>query len=193
MGLGIIVLLLLMPANPASALPDEDYATLRKFLSARMYGEAYLELIRMEMAKDEFDPKLEKLRKDLLERTRERLTKQSRVSPDDPTIFTILADISFHEGKLEEASMHATRALQNKGGPTANYVFAKILFRNGNLAQAFDQMATVLESMPDSPVVFEDFQFLSGTAKERLGDIRKVGHRYPLFLALAFFGLFYSL
>ncbi|OGK08433.1 MAG: hypothetical protein A2W80_14735 [Candidatus Riflebacteria bacterium GWC2_50_8] len=174
MCLGIFVLLLLIPANPASALPDEDYATLRKFLSARMYGEAYLELIRMEMAKDEFDPKLEKLRKDLLERTRERLTKQSRVSPDDPTIFTILADISFHEGKLEEASMHATRALQNKGGPTANYVFAKILFRNGNLAQAFDQMATVLESMPDSPVVFEDFQFLYSCKSYGIATARKL-------------------
>jgi tetratricopeptide (TPR) repeat protein len=174
-GLFILFLLLtLLPANLALALPDEDYATLRKFLSARMYGEAYFELIRMEMAKDEFDPKLEKLRKDLLERTRERLTKQARVSPDDPTIFTILADISFHEGKLEEASKHATRALQNKSGPTANYVFAKVLFRNGNLAQAFDQMATVLESMPDSPVVFEDFQFLYSCKSYGIATARKL-------------------
>ncbi|EKD82163.1 MAG: hypothetical protein ACD_39C01456G0002, partial [uncultured bacterium] len=174
MGLGLFVLLLLLSTSSVSALPDEDYATLRKFLSARMYGEAYLELIRMEMAKDEFDPKLEKLRKDLLERTRERLTKQARVSPDDPTIFTILADISFHEGKLEEASMHATKALQNKGGPTANYVFAKVLFRRGNLAQAFDQMATVLESMPDSPVVFEDFQFLYSCKSYGIATARKL-------------------
>lgn len=156
------------------AANEEDYASLRKFLSARMYGEAYLELIRLEMAKDEFDPKLEKLRKDLLERTRERLTRQSRVSPDDPVIFTILADISFHEGKLEEASMHATRALQNKGGPTANYVFAKILFRRGNLAQAFDQMANVLENMPDSPVVFDDFQFLYSCKTYGIATARKL-------------------
>lgn len=169
-----IFVLLFLPVSNAQTLPEEDYATLRKFLSARMYGEAYLELIRMEMAKDEFDTKLEKLRKDLLERTRERLTKQSRVSPDDPTIFIILADISFHEGKLDEASMHATRALQNKGGPTANYVFAKILFRRGNLPQAFDQMATVLESLPDSPVVFEDFQFLYSCKTYGIATARKL-------------------
>ncbi len=170
----IFLLALILPISTAQALPNEDYATLRKFLSARMYGEAYLELIRMEMAKDEFDAKLEKLRKDLLERTRERLSKQSRVSPDDPTIFIILADISFHEGKLDEASMHATRALQNKGGPTANYVFAKILFRRGNLSQAFDQMATALESLPDSQVVFEDFQFLYSCKTYGIATARKL-------------------
>jgi len=170
----LALLSLTTTAMAQSTRSEEDYATLRKFLSARMYGEAYLELIRMEMAKDEFDPKLEKLRKDLLERTRERMTKQSRVSPDDPTIFIILSDISFHEGKLEEASMHATRALQNKGGPTANYVFAKILFRRGNLAQAFDQMGSVLEHMPDSPVVFEDFQFLYSCKTYGIATARKL-------------------
>ncbi len=175
MVLCLFALLCLTATAMAQAVgSEEDYATLRKFLSARMYGEAYLELIRMEMAKDEFDPKLEKLRKDLLERTRERMTKQSRVSPDDPTIFIILSDISFHEGKLEEASMHATKALQNKGGATANYVFAKILFRRGNLAQAFDQMASVLEHMPDSPVVFEDFQFLYSCKTYGIATARKL-------------------
>ena len=174
MGLCLLAVFMLLPNSMIQARTEEDYATLRKFLSARMYGEAYLELIRMEMAVDEFDPKLEKLRKDLLERTRERLGKQARVNPDDPTIFTILADISFHEGKLEEASMHCTKAIQNKGGPTANYVFAKVLFRRGNLAQAFDQMATVLESMPDSPVVFEDFQFLYSCKNYGIATARKL-------------------
>ena len=174
MGLGLLAIFLLFPNSMLHARTEEDYATIRKFLSARMYGEAYLELIRMEMAVDEFDPKLEKLRKDLLERTRERLSKQARVNPDDPTIFTILADISFHEGKLEEASMHSTKAIQNKGGPAANYVFAKVLFRRGNLAQAFDQMATVLESMPDSPVVFEDFQFLYSCKSYGIATARKL-------------------
>ena len=139
---------------------SEDYASLRKFLTAKMYGEAYNEILRLELTKDETDPKLEKLKIDLLEPTRERLTKQAKVSPDDPAIFTILADIAFHQGKLDEATNYINRALENKSGPTANFVFDKILFRKGNLAQAFDQMGTVLESMPDSPVVFEDFQFL---------------------------------
>lgn len=152
----------------------EDYSTLRKFLSARMYGEAYNELLRQELSKDEFDPKLEKLRIDLLERTKERLTRQAKINPDDPAIFTILADIAFHQGKYEDASMHISRALNNKSGPMANYVFAKILFRKGNLSQAFDQMGTVLENMPDSPVVFEDFQFLYSCKSYGVATARKI-------------------
>ena len=156
----ILLAFLVMPTCSQAAGSSEDYTSLRKFLTAKMYGEAYNEILRLELTRDESDPKLEKLKIDLLEPTRERLTKQARVSPDDPAIFTILADIAFHQGKLDEATNHINRALENKSGATANFVFAKILFRKGNLAQAFDQMGTVLESMPDSPVVFEDFQFL---------------------------------
>ncbi len=152
----------------------EDYSTLRKFLTARMYGEAYNELLRIELSRDEADPKLEKLRIDLLERTRERLSKQVRVNPDDPAIFTILADIAFHQGKYEEASGFISKAIENKSGPMANYVFAKILFRKGNLAQAFDQMGSVLESMPDSPVVFEDFQFLYACKSYGVATAKKI-------------------
>ena len=133
-----------------------------------------MELLRQELSKDEFDPKLEKLRIDLLERTKERLNKQARINPDDPAIFTILADINFHQGKLEEASANISKALENKSGPVANYVFAKILFRKGNLTQAFDQMGTVLESMPDSPVVFEDFQFLYSCKSYGVATARKI-------------------
>ncbi len=139
-----------------------------------MYGEAYNELLRLELTRDEADPKLEKLRIDLLERTKERLVKQARVNPDDPAIFTILADISFHQGKLEDASTHISKALENKSGPMANYVFAKILFRKGNLAQAFDQMGSVLENMPDSPVVFEDFQFLYACKSYGVATAKKI-------------------
>lgn len=157
--LSFLILVFLLTATQIFAI-NEDYSTLRKFLAARMYGEAYMELLRHELAKDESDPKLEKLRSDLLDSTEKRLIKQARISPDDPAIFTILADISFHKGKLDDASDYITKALQNKSGPIANYVFAKILFKKGNVGQAFDQMGNVLESMPDSPVVFADFQFL---------------------------------
>lgn len=139
-----------------------------------MYGEAYNELLRQELTKDSFDPKLEKLRQDLLERTKERLTRQAKINPDDPTVFTILADICFHQGNLEEASANITKALSNKAGPMANYIFAKILFRKGNLAQAFDQMGTVLENMPDSPVVFEDFQFLYSCKSYGIATAKKL-------------------
>lgn len=157
-----------------SAHASEEYSTLKKFLSARMYGEAYNELLRQELSKDEMDPKLEKLRQDLLERTKERLAKQAKISPDDPAIFTILADINFHQGNLEEAAAMITRALRNRSGPMANYIFAKILFRKGNLAQAFDQMGTILENMPDSPVVFEDFQFLYSCKNYGIATAKKL-------------------
>ncbi|MGM0599886.1 MAG: tetratricopeptide repeat protein [Candidatus Rifleibacteriota bacterium] len=139
---------------------NQDYATLRKFLSARMYGEAYMELLKQEVAEDEFDPKLLKLRKDLLTPTKKRLLKQAEINPDDPAIFTILADICFHQGRLDAAARYATKSLANNSGAMANYVFAKILFRKGNINQAFDQMGIAIESMTQSPVVFADFQFL---------------------------------
>lgn len=148
-------------ALPFQALGDEEaQATLRRFLSARMFGEAYMELLRLDLIKDEINPALQKLRADLIPRTRERLERQGKINSDDPAIFTILADISFHEGKLDEAVKHITTAMRNGAGPMANYIFAKVLFRRGNLDQAFDQMGIVLEHMADSEVIFNDFQFL---------------------------------
>ncbi len=151
-----------------------NYTALRKFLSARMYGEAYMEILRHEIAVDQDDPKLTKLRKDLLERTKQRLVKQAKVNPDDPALFTILADISFHEGKLDEATGFINKALNNKPGPLANYVFAKILFKKGNTGQAFDQIGLALEGLPDSPVVFADFQFLYSCKSYGISTAKKI-------------------
>lgn len=164
---------MLLQLVPALA-QNQDYVTLRKFLSARMYGEAYMELLRNELARDEFDPKLEKLKSDLLERTEKRLLKQAKINPDDPAIFTILADINFHSGKLDQAAKFADQALKNRSGPLANYVFAKILFKRGNISQAFDQMGNVLEAMPDSPVVFADFQFLYSCKSYGVATAKKI-------------------
>lgn len=162
------------------SVASEEFVTLKKFLSARMYGEAYNELLRQELLKDEFDPRLEKLRKDLLDRTAERLSRQSRINPDDPAIFMILADISFHKGNLDQASSYISKALSNRAGPVANYIFAKILFRRGNIAQAFDQMGTVLENMPDSPVVFDDFQFLYACKSYGIATAKKNQQKHQL-------------
>ncbi len=153
---------------------DQNYTTLKKFLTAKMYGEAYNELLRIELLSDNFDPKLEKLRKDLLERTRERLSRQARINPDDAAIFTILADIAFHQGQLDKAVEHITKAINNRAGVMAKYVLAKILFRKGDFATAFDHMGTVLEEMPDSSVVFDDFQFLYACKSYGLATAKKI-------------------
>ena len=137
-----------------------DYQTLRTFMSAQMYGEAYNELMQRELSGLMLDSKLRSLKIDLLERTNIKLQKQAKVSPDDAAIFTILADIAFQKGDYDRASMYIGTALSNNGKAMANYVSAKILFRKGNISQAFDQMSKVLEAMPESPVVFNDFQFL---------------------------------
>jgi tetratricopeptide (TPR) repeat protein len=171
--ISFLVISLLLLCNTVQAL-NEQYVTLRKYLSARMYGEAYMELLRNEVTKDEFDPKLEKLRKDLLDRTEKRLKKQAKVSPDDQAIFVILADINFHKGNMDAATEHITTAFRNKSGPLANYVFSKILFKKGNISHAYDQMGKVLESMPDSPVVFADFQFLYSCNSYGVATARKI-------------------
>lgn len=137
-----------------------DYTTLRKFISARMYGEAYNELLRQEISSNEIDPKLQKLKKDLLDRTTEKLEKQAKISPDDPAVFTILADIAFQKGDYDNAAKYSSAALKNKGGAISHYVFAKILFRKGQITQAYDEMGLVLEAMPGSSVIFDDFTFL---------------------------------
>ncbi len=155
----ILVFLMLLSASGLFA-DNSDYATLRKFLSARMYGEAYNELLRQELSGNAMDPKLKNLKKDLLDRTKAKLEKQAKVSPDDAGVFTILADIAFQQGDYDRASQYASTAINNNGSAMANYIFAKILFRKGNISQAFDQMSKVLEAMPDSPIIFNDFQFL---------------------------------
>jgi tetratricopeptide (TPR) repeat protein len=138
----------------------DEYVTLKKFLNAKMYGEAYNEILRHEITKDVISPELQKLRVNLLDKTKEQMLKKMKVNPDDPAIFTILADIAFQQSDLDNAMLYISKALDIRSGPMNNYVCAKILFARGNVDQAFDRMGNVLESMPDSQVVFEDFQFL---------------------------------
>lgn len=138
----------------------DEYITLKKFLNAKMYGEAYNEILRHEITQDVISKELQNLRISLLDKTKEQMLRKMKVNPDDPAIFTILADIAFHQSDFDNAMLYISKALEIRSGPMNNYVCAKILFNRGNVDQAFDRMGNVLESMPDSQVVFEDFQFL---------------------------------
>ena len=169
-----LIILILVFSTFTVYADNSDYQTLRTFMSAQMYGEAYNELMQRELSGLNLDSKLRSLKIDLLERTNLKLQKQAKVSPDDAAIFTILADIAFQKGDYDRASMYISTALSNNSKPMANYVFAKILFKKGNISQAFDQMSKVLEAMPESPVVFNDFQFLYNCKQYGVATARKI-------------------
>ena len=170
--IGLIIALLFLSSNLLFA--SNNYDTLRKFLSARMYGEAYNELLRQELTGNVLDPKLKNLKKDLLDRTNDKLQKQAKTNSKDAGLYTILADIAFQKGDYDRASMYASQALTNNGGAMTNYIFSKILFRKGNISQAFEQMSKVLEAMPDSPIIFNDFQFLYTCQQYGVDTARKL-------------------
>ncbi len=169
-----LILLIIVLFSGLCYADNSDYQTLRTFMSAQMYGEAYNELMQRELSGLMLDSKLRSLKIDLLERTNLKLQKQAKVSPDDAAIFTILADIAFQKGDYDRASMYIGTALSNNGKAMANYVSAKILFRKGNISQAFDQMSKVLEAMPESPVVFNDFQFLYNCKQYGVATAKKI-------------------
>ena len=66
----------------------KNYSALKKYLTAKMYGEAYMEILRTEVASDKEDKKLLKLKKDLLKRTKRQLLKRAKLNPDDPNVFS---------------------------------------------------------------------------------------------------------
>ena len=170
----LLIIVFILFASGISYADNSDYQTLRTFMSAQMYGEAYNELMQRELSGLILDSKLRSLKIDLLERTNLKLQKQAKVSPDDAAIFTILADIAFQKGDYDRASMYISTAIANDGKAMANYVFAKILFRKGKISQAFDQMSKVLEAMPESPIVFNDFQFLYNCKQYGVATARKI-------------------
>jgi tetratricopeptide (TPR) repeat protein len=139
-----------------------------------MYGEAYLEILRIELSKDQKDPKLQKLRQDIIPRTKRKLLKQAKVNPDDTVVFTILADIAFHQNNLDDASTYISKAINNNPNAISRHVFAKILFKKGNITQSFEQMSLALEESPDSPVIFADFQFLYSCKSYGINSAKKI-------------------
>ncbi|HNV69331.1 MAG TPA: hypothetical protein PKO06_06495, partial [Candidatus Ozemobacteraceae bacterium] len=155
-----LVLCFCLVSGLLSAAPTSDYTTLKKFLAARMYAEAYYELLKCELNNKSEDPKLSKLKKDLLPNARKEATNRSKVRGDDPLVFTVLADLDYQENQLERGKANVTKALNGDSGTLTNYVFAKLLFAKGNMSQAADAMEKALAADPGLETVFEDFQFL---------------------------------
>ena len=58
----VATLLCIVTVLPLSAQIADEYVTLKKFLGAKMYGEAYNEILRYEITRDRIDPGLQKLR-----------------------------------------------------------------------------------------------------------------------------------
>ncbi|RCK81093.1 MAG: putative Fe-S oxidoreductase [Candidatus Ozemobacter sibiricus] len=162
-------------SSPAEGAPPADYSTLKKFLTARMYCEAYLELLNLELARKEEDPRLTKLKKELLPGTRKEAEKRARLNPDDSAVFTILADVEFQEGRLDEAMRRISTARQGNPNALTHHIFARILFQKGNINQAFDEMEKALQADPSSEVIFEDFQFLYNCKNYGVASAKRLG------------------
>lgn len=139
-----------------------------------MFGEAYMEILREELREDPLDPRLAKLRSDILDRTMQQMERHTRHGSDDPGVALILADISFHKGDLNSAQAHASNALQHGAGAIGNHIMARILFRQSRYSQAFEQMSIAFERMPESEVVFADFQFLYSCKSFGLDTAKKI-------------------
>lgn len=151
-----------------------DYTTLKKYISARMFSEAYFELMRCELQNKEEDPKLTKLRKDLLKPVRDEAGKRARIAPDDPKVRIILGDIDFHEGRYDSAVQHLTKALDRDAGALGHYTLAKIFFAKGKMAQSFEQLEKALQIDPSSEVLFDDFQFLYNAKNYGLASAKRL-------------------
>ncbi len=170
----LLIIVSLILVSSAIFAAGNDYQTLRTFMSAQMYGEAYYELMQRELTGLKLDNKLRSLKIDLLDRTNEKLKKQAKMSPDDATVFTILADIAFQRGDFDNASNYISKAIANNGKAISNYTFAKILFQKGNYKQAFEQISIVLQAMPESIVAFNDFQFLYNCKEHGVNTAKKI-------------------
>lgn len=151
-----------------------DYTSLKKYISARMLSEAYYELLRCELQNKDDDPKLSKLRKDLLKPVREEASKRARITPDDVKVRIILGDIDFHEGRYDSAVEHLSRAIDKDPGAIGHYTLAKIFFAKGKMAQSFTQLEKALQIDPSSETLFDDFQFLYNAKNYGLASAKRL-------------------
>ncbi|HOY65690.1 MAG TPA: tetratricopeptide repeat protein [Candidatus Ozemobacteraceae bacterium] len=170
----LLLATLLWAVSAANAAVKPDYTTLKKYISARMLSEAYLELMRCELQNKEEDPKLTKLRKDLLKPVREEAGKRVKVTPDDPAVCLILGDVEFHEGRFDASVGYLSRALEKKDDALSHYTFAKVLFAKGNVPQSFEQLEKALQIDPSSELLFDDFQFLYNAKNYGLASARRL-------------------
>ncbi len=153
--------ILLVPSDASAAAKPPDYALIKKYLQARMYPEAYLEVMRAELKSKEIDPKLQKLKRDLLNPVKKEATQRARVNEGDVGLRILLADIAFQEGRLDDA-VQQIDTVKNSGNPgmLGHYTLAKVLFRKNNLAQACAELEIALKADPGSDVLFDDFTYL---------------------------------
>lgn len=170
----LFVLAAFLAATTIFAAATADYTSLKKYISARMFSEAYFELMRCELQNKDEDPKLTKLRKDLLKPVRDEAGKRARITPDDPKVRIILGDIDFHEGRYDAAVGHLTKALDRDAGALGHYTLAKIFFAKGKMAQSFDQLEKALQIDPSSEVLFDDFQFLYNAKNYGLASAKRL-------------------
>ncbi|MBF0543191.1 MAG: hypothetical protein HQM08_02100 [Candidatus Riflebacteria bacterium] len=160
-GVTFLLILAILCANIASAQGSTtDYSTLKKFLNAKMYTEAYLEMLRCELSMKDADPKIVKLKKDLLVLARKEASARAKVQPNDSMVFTVLADIDFQEALADSGMKNITQALSGNPNDITHYVFAKLLYFKGNVNQCFEEMEKALHINPASEAIFEDFNFI---------------------------------
>jgi len=169
-----LIAIAIMCSMTAFAANTADYTSLKKYISARMLSEAYLELMRCELLNKEEDPKLTKLRKDLLKPVRADAEKRLKITPDDPATRMILGDIEFHEGRFDISVEHLSKTLERDPGALAHYTFSKVLFTKGKLSQSFEQLEKALQIDPSSEILFDDFQFLYNAKNYGLASAKRL-------------------
>ncbi|HNW36780.1 MAG TPA: hypothetical protein PKM25_17710, partial [Candidatus Ozemobacteraceae bacterium] len=169
-----LIVIAVMCSLTAAAAITADYTSLKKYISARMLSEAYLELMRCELQNKDEDPKLTKLRKDLLKPVRAEAEKRLKITPDDPGTRIILGDIEFHEGRFDTSVEHLSKALERESGALAHYTFSKVLFAKGKLPQSFEQLEKALQIDPSSEILFDDFQFLYNAKNYGLASAKRL-------------------
>jgi tetratricopeptide (TPR) repeat protein len=143
-----------------SAAPGPDYAALKKFLGARMYYEAYDELLRCELLAEKQDPKLAKLKKEILSAARREAGNRVKMNPDDTSALTVLADIDYQENQVDIGVQKISKAMQKNPGTVTHYVFAKMMFAKGDFQQSYEAMEKAFQADPTSEAIMADFQFL---------------------------------
>ncbi|MBF0407745.1 MAG: tetratricopeptide repeat protein [Candidatus Riflebacteria bacterium] len=156
----VLVFFLLFVQTKLFAQTSPDYSSLKKFLDAKMYTEAYAELLKCEINAKNHDPKLKKLKKDMLQLAKKEAVSRARVQKNDAVLFTVLADIDFNEALVDNGIKNITQAFSGNPNDITHYVFAKLLFMKGNINQSFDQMEKALHLNPASEAIFDDFQFV---------------------------------